>query len=360
MKKTLSIIASLALAAHSLQADSFDITDALQSGSFSGDVMIYHESIDATPNAGFSMGSLGFAYESAKFRGFGLSLGFRANNEFDERNDGDYSDGNEPRALLHTANISYEGDGFGAIIGRQELDLEWATDFHEAAVGVFTPLADLTITMGHTIRVGVADPDGPMEGFSKINGNDGAQLLDIAYTGIEGALLKAYMYNANDVATWYGLKGEWDSEMFGFTVHGAQSSEDAAGAPDGAIYHIEGRLNIVSISFSGGYVSTDEDAGIGSMDAIGESINPLEEGNQVYEADARTYYLGAGYEFGSVSLGAMYGETKYGSDKESEINFSADYAFNDNLSFGGIVADIDAQDSTEDYTKFAINATYTF
>jgi len=56
----------------------------------------------------------------------------------------------------------------------------------------------------------------------------------------------------------------------------------------------------------------------------------------------------------------MYGQTKYGSDKESEINFSADYAFNDNLSFGGIIADIDAQDSTEDYTKFAINANYTF
>jgi hypothetical protein len=360
MKKTLSIIASLVLAANSLQADSFDITDALQSGSFSGDIMVYHESIDATPNAGFSMGSLGFAYESAKFRGFGLNLGFRANNEFDERNDGDYSDGGEPRVLLHTANISYEGDGFSAIVGRQELDLEWATDFHEAVVGVFTPLTDLTIIAGHTIRLGVADQDAPLERFSKINGNDGTQLLDISYTGIEDTLLKAYMYNANDVATWYGLKGEWDSEMFGFTLHGAQSSEDAAGAADGAIYHIEGRLNVAGISLSGGYIDTDKDAGIGSMDAIGESINPLEEGNQVYEADARTYYVGAGYEISSISLGAMYAQTKYGQDKESEINFSADYAFNDNLSFGGIVADVDAQNSTEDYTKFAINATYAF
>ena len=292
MKKTLSIIALLLLATNSLQADSFDISDALQSGSFSGDVMIYHESIDATPKAGFAMGSLEFAYESAKFRSFGLNLGFRANNEFDERNDGDYSDGSEPRVLLHSANISYEGDGFEAIVGRQELDLEWATDFHEALVGVFTPSADFTITAGHTIRLAVADPDGPMEGFSKINGNDGAQLLDIAYTGIEGALLKAYMYNANDIATWYGAKGEWDSKIFGFTIHGAKSSEDATGAPDGVIYHIEGRLNVAGTSFSGGYINTDKDAGVGSMDAFGVSINPIAEGNQVYEADARTYYLG--------------------------------------------------------------------
>jgi len=28
------------------------------------------------------------------------------------------------------------------------------------------------------------------------------------------------------------------------------------------------------------------------MDAFGVSINPIAEGNQVYEADARTYYLG--------------------------------------------------------------------
>ena len=96
------------------------------------------------------------------------------------------------------------------------------------------------------------------------------------------------------------------------------------------------------------------------MYAFGESINPLEEGNRVYEVDARTYYLGVGYEIGAFSLGAMYGQTKYGSDKESEINFSADYTFNDNLSFGGIIADVDAQNSTEDYTKFAIHATYTF
>ena len=360
MKKNLSIIASIALVASSLQADSFDITDALQNGSFSGDVMIYHESIDATPNAGFTMGSLGFAYESAKFRGFGLNLGFRANNEFDERNDGDYSNGDEPRVLLHTANISYDGEGFGVIVGRQELDLEWATDFHEAVVGVFTPLSDLTITAGHTIRVGVADPDAPLERFSKINGNDGAQLLDIAYTGVEGALLKAYMYNVNDIATWYGAKAEWDNDMLGFTLHGAQSSEDTVGADDGAIYHIEGRANIAGIAISGGYIDTDKDAGIGSMDSIGESINPLEEGNQVYEADARTYYIGLGYEISSVSLGAMYGETKYGSNKESEINFSADYSFNDNLNFGGIIADIDAQNSADDYTKFAIKAKYEF
>jgi len=63
---------------------------------------------------------------------------------------------------------------------------------------------------------------------------------------------------------------------------------------------------------------------------------------------------------GVFSLGAMYGQTKYGLYKESEINFSADYAFNDNLSFGGIIADVDAQNSADDYTKFAINATYTF
>ncbi|NLC28518.1 MAG: Opr family porin [Campylobacteraceae bacterium] len=370
MKNKLSIItATILLGSSALEASSFDLADALESGTLGGDIGIYGEYQDKKEekDARFSMGSLGLTYESAKFHNFGLSLGFRANGKIEEKEDGDYDNENAPSVLLHSANISYEVEFGSLAVGRQELDLEWATDFHEAIVGVFTPLTDLTITAGHSRKVGEASEDEPLVKFDKFNGNDGAQFLDVAYSGVNNMLLKAYAYNANDIATWYGAKVEWDSEVLGFTLHGAKSDEkeDKKGAEhNGHIYHIEARGAYADFALNGGYVTTSKNGGIGSMETMGESINPLDEGDKVYEHDARTYYIGLGYEFGDLSLGVLCGNTKYKDDdmkkREKEINFSADYTFSENLTIGALVTKIDAHENENDYTKFALSATYSF
>lgn len=371
MKNNLSLITILTLSVSALQADSFDLADALQSGSFEGDAVIYSELQDKKEqkDARFTMGSFGFIYESARFHGFGVSAGFRANGKIEEKEDGDYKGDNDnaPSVLLHTANISYEHE-FGLLkVGRQELDLEWATDFHESVVGVFTPLANTTLTIGHTRKVAEANEDEALIKFEKFNKNDGAQFVDIAYDGFENTLLNAYAYHSNDIATWYGAKADWDNEMVGFTLQGAKSSEkeDKNGAEhDGHIYNIEARGSYANFSLNGGYITTSNSGGIGSMDTLGDNINPLDEGDKVYEPDAKTYYIGLGYGFGNLSLDAMYGHTKYKDDsvkkKEKELNFSADYAFNDNFSIGGLISKIDADANEDDYTKFALNATYQF
>ncbi|MBE0495835.1 MAG: Opr family porin [Campylobacterales bacterium] len=358
MVKKLSLAAIAVLATSVLHADSFDIEDALKSGSFGGDFTLYGESIDAKPDSGFSMGSLGLHYESARYRGFGFAAGFRANNDLSEKENGDYSDGDEPKALLHTANISYTNEAFTVIGGRQELDLEWAGDYHEALVGVFTGLPNTTITLAHTIRLAVADTDAPLEKFEKFNGSDGAQVLDVAYEGVENTMLNAYYYNANDLASWYGAKAAWDTETFGLTAHGAFSNEDTQ--KDGSILHAEVRGTFINLGLSAGYITTDKDVGAGTMSALGDNINPLEEGDKVYGADAKTTYVGVTYEIGALSLGALYGHTKYGSDKEKEFNFTAEYAFSDAFSLGALIVDVNAQDSDEDYTKFSLNAVYAF
>ncbi|MDA7848120.1 hypothetical protein N8972_01385 [Sulfurospirillum sp.] len=207
---------------------------------------------------------------------------------------GDYEDGNAnyPTALMHTANISCVNDYFSLTLGRQEIDLEWMRDFHEAYVGVITALPDTTIVVGHSQRKATADYNAVLETF--------------ADTGEHGA------------------KVDYDTDMFGLTAHYAISNEKVTRTTDG------------------------------------DNINPLEDSNQVYEADANTIYFGVGYELDKLALNAMYGQTKYSSDKENEINVLAEYGISDEFVVGAIFVNVDAQDGDDDYNKFTFTANYTF
>jgi len=126
------------------------------------------------------------------------------------------------------------------------------------------------------------------------------------------------------------------------------------------IIHFEARTAISALSLSAGYITTDNDAGAGSMAALGDNISPFEDGNQVYEADADTYYFGLGYEVAGVELSALYGQTKYSGDKEKELNLTADYGITDNLALGAIFVDVDAQDGDDDYNRVALTLEYSF
>ncbi len=128
---------------------------------------------------------------------------------------------------------------------------------------------------------------------------------------MKNLVVNPYYYKADNLAKWYGLKLDYDVDLFGITAHGAKSNEDVAGTKDGQIFHLEGRTSFSALALNLGYISADKDGGAGSMDLVGDNINPFEDGNQVYKTDADTIYLGLGYEIAGVELGALYGETKY-------------------------------------------------
>lgn len=366
MKKTIkmSIVSATFLLAQGLYADASSLEEAFKNGSVSGDITLYAEQVNnsgVTPDSGFTMGSIGLGYETDSYNGLKLALGFRTNHNFSEKEDGDYSNGTEPRSILGVANISYTNNMFGLTVGRQEIDLEWIGDFHEAIVGSLNVLPDTTIVVGYTDRMTAVDPDAPLADFAKVNGDDGATLGHVIYEGIDGLVLQGYYYTAKNVANWYGVKAEYDIEQFGITAHHAKSSEDTVGADDGDVSHLELRGNVADIALSGGYITTDKTGAIGSMDTLGDNINPLEEGNQVYTADADTYYVGLGYEIDALSLGAMYGKTDYGTNAdEREINLIAEYGFNDNTSAGLVFVDVSANNSADDYSKVAVTLSYSF
>ncbi len=363
MKLRFSLAVIGCLVASSLSADvSTDIKNTFAEGSVSGDIVLYGEQQNnsgANKNAGFTMGSVGLGYQTGDFHGFKAAAGFRANHDFTEVEDGDYGTGNYPTALMHTANISYANDYFSLTLGRQEVDLEWMGDFHEALVGVITSIPDTTIVLGHSQRKATADFDAVLESFEDL-GEHGANVLDVKYEGVKGLVLNGYYYNVKDIADFYGAKVDYDTDMFGVTAHYANSSEKVTGTDDGSIIHTELRGNFSGVGLNLGYITTDKDGAIGSMETAGDNINPLEDGNQVYATDADTIYLGVGYELDKLALNAMYGRTKYSSDKENEINVAAEYGVTDEFVLGAIFVNVDAQNGDDDYNKFTFTANYTF
>ena len=368
--KKLSLVVSSLLVVSNLSASNID--EVFKAGKVSGDITLYGERQNnngGTADAGFTNGSIGLSYETGELNGFKAAVGFRGNHDFSEVEDGDYSDGSEQKAIMHTANISYVNEYLGLTVGRQEIDLEWLGDFHEAVVFGVTAIPDTTVVLGYTNRIAVADADAVLEKFSDFGKNsngkeiDYATVLDVKYEGIDGLVINPYYNDADNLAKWYGLKADYDTDIFGLTVHGAQSSEDIG--EDGDIAHLEGRFNIAGFGFNLGYVTTDKNVGAGSMSALGDNINPFDtlrggDGEYVYEADTDTTYLNVSYDLAGVELGAMYGQMKTGSDKNKEFDFTVDYGITDNLSVGALYVNLDAQNSDEDYDKFALTVEYSF
>ncbi|PLY07807.1 MAG: hypothetical protein C0625_04370 [Arcobacter sp.] len=359
MNKFSLIATSLIFAGNLVAADSsFD--EAIKSGIVSADVTLYGErqsNSGVTPDAGFTSGSIGLSYETGVYYGIKADVGFRANHDFSEVENGDY--GEDIKSILHTANISYTNKYFNLTVGRQEIDLEWMGDFHEAVVLGTNVIPDTSVVLGYSNRIAVADVDAALEDFTKFNNDDGAYVFDVKYEGIKGLVINPYYYNADNIASWYGLKVDYDNDIFGITLHGAKSNEDVL-LNDADIYHLEGRTNIAGLNLSLGYISTDNNSGAGSMTSIGDNINPFEDGNQVYEADADTTYLNLSYDLNGFELGALYGKTDYSTNKEKELNLTVDYSLTDNLTLGALYVDVDAENSADDYNRVALTLQYSF
>ncbi|RXJ85916.1 Opr family porin [Arcobacter cloacae] len=340
-------------------ADTIDA--AFKEGKVSGSLSAYGISQDnkQSDDSAFSSGAVSLAFETASLYGFSAKAGFIGVHVFDEKNDGD-ADDIASKSLMSEAYINYTTDGISATIGRQAIDLEWMGDFHEAAVVAVTAIPDTTIVLGYSQKMAVAGVDEVSETFNKFNGDKGAYVLDVKYTGLEGLEFNPYAYSAPDLADWYGLKATFTADMFGAVAHYAASNEDVAGTEDGSIGHVELNTTISDFTAALGYIKTDKDGGAGNMYAVGDNISPFEDGNYVYDIDARTVYGSVGYSIAGVDLGALYGQTKYVNDKEKELNLTVGYSFTESLAASLLYADVDANSSTDDYNKVLASVEYTF
>lgn len=374
MKKISLIASALLVTASSAFADSASIKDAFQNGKVEGNIALFSKTIDAkggTKDAGYNEGSIGLSYKTDSVNNFSAKMGFRAYHTFSEKNDGDSREdfSKEARSLMTEASIKYEDANVTAIVGRQEIDLEWMGDYNEAALLSTEAIKDTLITAAYSQRKATADETevGQFEHVTNENGKkiDGEFVLDVKYNGIEGLELNPYAYSASDLANFYGFKAIYGSEYFGFVAHYAESDEDVSTVKDGSILNLEVSTEFAGLAVAAGYVQTDKDGAIGSMDKFGDNINPMDSGNQWYSQNAETWYGILGYNLAGVDLGLYYSDTKYDTDsakgdREKETNFTVDYSFTDEFSATLLLADVNAQAEADDQNYATLTLMYSF
>ncbi len=363
MKKIyISTIAAALLSTGAL-AQSNTIKDAFANGKVSGDISVFTENVSqsgATKDSGFSVGSVGLNYETDSVNGFKANLGFRLNHKLNEKEEANF-DETTPKSAFSTANISYSTDVARITAGRQEIDLEWIGDFHEAVIGELTFIPDTTIIVGHTSRYMAVDADAELEKMGDI-GTDGANVIDVKYEGIANTVINPYFMDVKNLFSAYGLKANTTLSNIDLTAQYSATSEDTQ-SNDGSIAHVEIGTTLSDISITAGYITTDKDAGIASLNTIGENINPSEDlEDSVYGIDADTFYLGVAADVSVISLGAQYTSVTHGSnnDKDSEILLTAGTTIADDLAIDLLFASVSFEDSTTDTDKVTVMATYSF
>lgn len=360
--QTISLVACGLLLSSSMAFGADTIDSAFKEGKVSGSLGLYGEKYDykgGAEDTGFGNGQATVGFETASFHGLSAKAEFKGNLELGEVSNGDRENSFQNNSLMTEAYIKYAMEGFSLTAGRQAIDLEWLADYNEAVVAAITAVPDTTIVLGYTARKAESGID-LSEDFYDINGNKGAYVADIKYVGLQSVEFNPYAYSAPDLVDIYGLKTTITTDYFGAIAHYAVSNEETQ--DDGSIGHLELNTEVVGVSAALGYIKTDKDVGAGLMPTYGDNISPFEDGNQVYEADARTVYGSLGYTIADLELGALYGQTTYGAadDKEKELNLTATYPITESLAASILYGDVTAELSDDDYNKVLASVEYTF
>ncbi|MDX9960212.1 MAG: Opr family porin [Aliarcobacter sp.] len=368
-KKVSLVVSGLILSSTmTFAADTID--SAFKEGKVTGSLGIYGQKVEVKnfePDFGYANANATLGYETASFYGISAKAEFKGNLKLGEVEKGDYKseDAFQNTALMTEAYLKYANEMIALKAGRQAVDLEWMGDYQQAVIAEITAIADTTIVLGYSQRKAESGID-LSEDFDKFNENKGAYVADIKYAGFAGVEFNPYFYSAPDMADWYGLKTTFSAENFGLIAHYAATNEDSnknGQLEDGTIGHVELNTKIEDFTVAVGYIKTDKDGGAGSMTEIGDNISPFEDGNYVYETDAKTIYGSLGYTIADIELGALYGQTKFERDyKEKELNLTVAYSFTDSLEASVLYADIKADKDYGDldYNKILASVEYSF
>lgn len=354
------------------------LEESFKNGSVSGHLGLYGEQTKPKDGNrdGYSNGNVSIYYETAPLHGFSLGLGAWGAIRLNEKNDGDYENAIAQNAIIHQGFLRYTHEGIGSLTaGRQAADLEWLGDYIEGAIATVDAIENLGFTFAWAKRQAVVDVDEVSEKFTLLSDGvakkdtSGLFVLDAKYTPTPWLEINPYYYHAPSAFRAPGLKLTATFEpMEGLTTttmgqYVRSRVDNDLDEKNGNLAWIEQGISYNIFSANVGYIRVDE-KGTGLIDSFGDQT-PLSEGNNTLSKDARTFYLGVGVEIAGVSLGAMYGQTRYFDEtdktKEKEINLSVGYEIISNLALGISYAKVKNDKSDNDnYSIVSAGLEYSF
>ncbi|AFL68894.1 Opr family porin [Sulfurospirillum barnesii] len=366
--------------------DASNLEEAFTKGELTASVGAYGQYFNkkgGTKDDGFANGFGEVGFQTAPL--YGISVGLKAfgSVKLDDKNDAYDAEGAiEDNAVLSEAFIKYEHEGVGHIVlGRQEVDFNWLTDYIEGVSAELSAIENLVVNMAWARKQSVVGFDEISEKFAKMNDNDGIYMLEAVYTPIEMLELNPYIYYGDNVFTAYGAKATLNFELSdalktSTMLHYAKVNSDATTeeddglggtvnvkVEDGSFMQVEQGFEFSGVSLALGYMKTDKD-GLAGLESFGDQ-SPLEEGNHVFDANAKTPYASISYEIEGVKLGALYAQSKYddgisSSVKEKELDVSVGYEIIKNLEASLIYVNVDNDTKADSYNALKALVKYTF
>lgn len=384
MKKislSLVTIASISFMS-TLSADT--LSEALTNGNIQGDVSVTYETRHQDKqistyyqNTAYSMGSVAFGYKTDSFYNFGLNVKARAykalyqedSNKPTWKGTGDASERfyetRHNRSIdLETAYLSYDIDNLKAKIGRQFLSTEWI-DRTNDAISLFSSFDNTDVEFIWTSKQGrVSNRDyRPLEQVNPSNG--GLYKLGVTQNFTDDISAKAYALTAPSLKDIYGGKLELGNSIsnidFGAMAHYATTNEDVENVKNSNVLELTTFASVSGFKGTVGFIKIDKNAEFKYI--AGETINPFEEGDQVYLKDAKTTYLMLSKDIANINFTALYGITKYQEFKKSEFDLWAGYELvkDLNLNLGYTVTKEDKKDpNSTNLQQFNATIAYVF
>lgn len=344
MKKALILITALTSAilandaasnsaTNSGSAGSDSLAEAFKNGKFIGDITAWSESRHINKgqkstyyaNTSYIVGSLGLGYETDFYKNFRLVTGFRGAAPLYERHKnfrtlhgtGDSTERiyEHDRTLLSTLYLEYNAYDTSVKIGRQEMITDWIGRFNDGVRITNNSISNLTLDALWTRSQGRASYKEMWKFTPRNKENGGVFNVGATYKFDSGFSTKAYVLHANDVFTGVGGKAMYDGAInedwsAGGMIHYAQSDEKKI-KDDGKMFEATAYAKFKDHQFTLGYTQSGKKIGWGSLNLTGDHIVPFEEGDVMYERDARTIYGMLSTSIEKLSLTGLLGTTSY-------------------------------------------------
>jgi hypothetical protein len=322
-------------------------------------------------------------YISPRYRDITFGAGLTGYTSINDRSEKKNGISDPDSIIFHHLYLSYALSDTTLKLGRQSFkDSIFLTDYYEA-FSIHTNEIDTVMFSFYLVdKVAESDIDTFTE-FENINRSN-EKIDDFLYAAeagwniIEGSLKTTlYYYHQGHLYDLYGARFMFSHDILddlslGFHFDFYATVEDSSNGmrnvnddvDDTNIFHCTPYLEFHGLTLSAGYIEADRLVGAREGGLIDDYFNPLNEGNQVYEPDAKTWYGALEYQRDQYTIGLIIGSTDYRDDgqrlEETEFDLNAGYTFREGFMLEAELAHVQSDSPEGDFTLLEMAFTFNF
>jgi imipenem/basic amino acid-specific outer membrane pore len=284
---------------------------------------------------------------------------------------------NKSYAILGEAYLQGEFDNTTLKVGRQEIDTPFAdTDdigmvpnTFETALLINKDIAETTLILAHITKWAGVDADSP-EKFTKLNGEDGLQVVSIMNESIKGLSLGAWYYHAKHSVKIPYFEAHYETNLAGIALglglqYTQQTWEDAPTAKIVGV-NISTGFESIGLSLNAAYNKSREGTTDNLFGGGPFFINAAHLTLPQAGADGKGTLLSAEWDTNVIGVKNLTLATGYltlednRATKATELDLTASYTFSEVLSLDVIYSKIDNNIAGDDVTNVRVFVNYLF